>query len=185
MNDVAAEQLVHKAVKLAGLKAVGVMMSTPLGKNCLSTAAVAAAILQHFKVPFNIVSGYTHMEGTSQSFPHVWLESPGGLITDLTFSGPYRKVIILNWAVGFHDDAIKAAYTQEPAYFVDATKSLPLEMLQFQASNISAYVARGPPHVKEAIGQALSKAFDGSDRIEIQGVSADLLAGAVMPQEAP
>jgi hypothetical protein len=183
MNEAEAEQLVHKAVKLAGLKAVGVMMSTPLGKNCLSAAAVAAAILQHFKVPFTIVAGFTHMEGTTQSFPHVWLESPGGIVTDLTFSGPYRKVIILNWAVGFHDDAMRAVYTREPEYPVDASKSLPLDVLQFQASNISAYVARGPQHVKEAIGQALSKAFDGSDRLEIQGVSADLLAGAVMPQE--
>jgi hypothetical protein len=180
----AASDIVFKAVKLAGLKAVGIMMSSSsnISKNCLCAVAVATRILKHFDVAFTVVTGYTHMPGTEQSFPHVWLETPGGFITDLTFSGPYRKVIILGWAVGFHDEAVRAVYTGTPSYPVDASKSLPMAVLRQQAEDLGGYVSRAPAHVQNAIRDSLAKAMDGSDKLELKGVSAELLRD-LLPNE--
>ena len=178
MSTVTAQDIVFKAVRLAGLKAVGITMSNDsnMSKNCLCAAAIAARIMDHFDVKYKLVLGYTHIPGVEQSFPHVWLETPGGFITDLTFSGPYRKVVVLNCAVGFHDDATRAEYTLEPKYSVDWTKSVPLAVLQEQVSDIAGYVQRAPARVKTAIQDALLKGLDGSDKLEITGVSADVLA---------
>jgi hypothetical protein len=177
MDTQNASDIVFKAVKLAGLKAVGIMMSSSsnISKNCLCAVAVASRILAHFDVAFTVVTGYTHMPGTEQSFPHAWLETPGGYITDLTFSGPYRKVIILGWAVGFHDEAVRAVYTASPTYTVDASKSLPVAVLRQQAEDIGGYVFRAPLHVQAAIKESLLKAMDGSDKLELKGVSEELL----------
>lgn len=173
----AEQEFVFKAVKLGGLKAVGTMMSSAsnISKNCLCAAAVAARILRHFDVAFKVVVGYTQLPGTAQSFTHVWLESPGGYVTDLTFSGPLRQVVILNWGVGFHDDAVRGVNTLEPMFPVDAAKNLPVEVLQEQARDLEGYVRRGKRHVHEAVDAACAKAVDGSDKLEITGVSSELL----------
>jgi hypothetical protein len=175
--------LVFKAVKLAGLKATAAMMSngSNMSKNCLCAAAVAARILKHFDVKFEPVVGYTQVPGTSQSFPHVWLESPGGYVTDLTFSGPMREVVILNWAVGFHDDAVRAKNTREPLYAVDWSKCMPrvMDVLTQQASNLEAYVAAAPARVQAEIEAVFTKSLDASDKLELTGVSAALLGGGV------
>ena len=173
------QELVFKAVKLAGLKATAAMMSggSNMSKNCLCASAVAARILAHYDVKYEVVVGFTQVAGTQQSFPHVWLETPGGYVTDLTFSGPYREVIILNWAVGFHDDAVRARNTLEPAFPVDWSKCLPMEVLRQQAASLEEYIARGPAHVQTAVHTAFQKSLDTSDKLELTGVSADLLGG--------
>ena len=186
MSTVTAQDIVFKAVRLAGLKAVGIMMSNSsnMSKNCLCAAAVAVRIMDHFDVKYKLVLGYTHIAGTEQSFPHVWLETPGGFITDLTFSGPYRKVVILNCSVGFHDDAIRGEYTLEPKYAVDWNKSIPLAVMEAQVKDIAGYVSRAPVSVRTAIEEALLKGLDGTDTLEISGVSADILA-SVQSESSP
>jgi hypothetical protein len=182
-TPVTQQELVFKAVKLAGLKATAAMMSggSNMSKNCLCASAVAARILAHYDVKYEVVAGYTQVPGTAQSFPHVWLETPGGYVTDLTFSGPLREVVILNWAVGFHEDAVRAKNTREPMFPVDWTKCLPMEVLRQQAANLEEYIARGPAHVQAAVHTAFQKSLDTSDKLELTGVSAELLGGVAGP----
>ncbi len=172
-------EVVFKAVKLACIKAAGVMMSNNLSKNCICAALIASRILTTFDVKYTIKVGYTHMEGSTQSTPHIWLETRGAaapLITDLTFSGPYRKILILNWAVGFHDDAIRPLYTDEPAFPEQAGKSLPIEILKQQAEALDQYLERAPGHVKAAVQTTMEKALDGTDKLELTGIASDFLS---------
>jgi len=180
-------EVLFKAVKLACVKALGIMMSNGISKSCLCAALVASQILKHFDVKYTVKAGYSHVEGSEESLPHVWVETPSPivgqppLITDLTFSGPYRKVIILNWNVGFHDDAMKAVYTDTPAFPPTplSAKALPVAVLKQQCEHLDQYLLAAPAFVKEFVVDALRKAFDDSDKLTISGMAADVLTAGL------
>jgi hypothetical protein len=184
-----AQAVVFKAVKLACLKAVGVMMSnnSNIAKNCLCAALIADRVFKHYDVNHAVVAGYTQIEGTNASFPHVWMETvvehpdgPRTYVTDLTFSGPYRTIIILGTSIGFNDDAQKPTFTTAPMYDVPVGSSVPLETLRAVSTDLEKYLSNAPKFVKTAVAAALEKAFDGSDSITLEGVSEQLLgAGTV------
>lgn len=164
-----------KTVKLACLKALGVMMSNNLAKNCLTSSAVAATILKHYQIPHAVVVGYTTIPGLEVSTPHVWLETPGDLLTDLTFSGPYRAVAILGQSFEFHEEARKPVYTAEPQFPLPQ-KTLPVDVLISQAKDLDGYLAGAPQFVRDHFAEIMTKALDGSDKVEFRGVSADILS---------
>jgi hypothetical protein len=163
--------------KLACLKALGIMMSNSLSKSCLCAAAIASKILTHYEIPHRIQTGYTQMPGVAVSTPHVWLESPGGLITDLTFSQPFRAVCVLGQYFNFNEEAIKPYFTSEPENEVP-TNTLPLITLSQEAQDLKIYEARAPRHVRLNMADVMEKALNGEKKVTFSGVAAELLGQA-------
>lgn len=167
------------AARLACLKAFAQMQTNKMGMNCLCANAVAARILAHYHVPFSAVAGYTHLETPEtgeallpHSMPHVWLVSgEEGLVTDLTFSGPARKTMILGKGFGFHEDAVRPGFSataKYPVYTGSADKPvLPFEVLSAQAMDLEGYLNRSPAHVKTTLKPLIEKALDGAPKIEL------------------
>ena len=163
--------------KLACVKALGIMMSNTLAKSCLCAAAVAHKILMHYKLPHAVRTGYSQLPGAPVSTPHVWVESPGGLITDLTFSEPFRAVYILGQAFSFNEDAVNPYYTDQPEFAVPAN-SLSLAALGREAQDLDAYLARGPPYLRRNVDTVMEKALDGQKEVTFTGLAAELLGEA-------
>ena len=161
-------EVVVKSTKLALLKALGVMMKSKpnLCGSCLCAAAVAARILHVHEIPFSVQTGYLHLPGFEYSIPHVWLVSVDDAITDITFSGPERKVLVLGQAYAFHDPADRGMYDLEAKYPV-LDKALPIEELRTQAADLERYLTRAPASVKEAVEAVMVKALDGSNKVEL------------------
>ena len=163
-------EIVRKAVRLACLKAFASMLSNNFSKNCLTTAAVAACILGHYKVPFKVVVGYFQFLPTS--FPHVWLETEPDCVTDLSYSDVARKIVILGQGIGFHDDAVRPTYSRTPALPVfegspGGAKPMPISVIAEVAKNLGQYLEQSPPYVQREVTKTLASAFDGSDEIKI------------------
>lgn len=178
--------VITRAVRLACLKAFAGMLNNNLAKNCLSANAVAAKVLDYYKIPYEPVAGYWHLDipGTDvpvvqSSFPHVWLEtripeSPEALITDLAFSGAARMIVVLGQGIGFHDDALRPVYTREPKYpefqgKEGGPKPLPFAVLQEQAKVLRAYLnnPRTPAYLVREVKTIMETAFDGTDAVNI------------------
>lgn len=166
-NEIELEVIV-RSTKLSLLKALGVMMKSPLNlsTSCLCAAAVAARILTAHELPFSVQTGYLHLPGFEYSIPHVWLVSVGDAVTDITFSGPERKVLVLGQAYAFHEPAERGTYDLEAKYPI-LDKALPVAVLREQAANFDAYLNRGPEKIKQAVEAVLQKALDGSNTVEL------------------
>lgn len=167
MADLEVEVIVRSA-KLSLLKALGVMMKSPLNlcTSCLCAAAIAAKILKAHDMPFKVQTGYLHLPGFEFSIPHVWLVTVGDAVTDITFSGPERKVIVLGQAYAFHEPAERGTYDLE-AKFPILDKALPVSVLATQAENLDKYVNGASKKIQEAIEAVLEKALDGSNSINL------------------
>ena len=139
------------------------MMSNHLTKSCLCAAAVARKILVHFKIAHIIRTGYSQLPGVPVSMPHVWVESPGGLITVLTFFAPSRAVRILGQVYRFSEDAVSPYYTEQPEFAVPRNTLTHAE-LQPEAQDLDAYLSRGPPHLRRDINSVMEKALGGQFR---------------------
>jgi hypothetical protein len=179
MTDASAvPQTLLAPAKLACLKALSVMMSNGLSKNTLCTSTIAARIFAKLGVPFEVVTGYSQMEGVELSFPHVWLESPGMLITDLAFSEPLRSVMVLGQSFSFNDEARKPFYSETPLFAV--AQGLPLDVLSTQAQDLEGYVSRGPAHVRNSMRTVLEEALNESKSLTFTGLAAEIIAGAAV-----
>lgn len=161
-------EVIVRSTKLSLLKALGVMMKSTVGMstNCLCSAAIAARILHAHDLPFKVQTGYLHLPGFEFSIPHVWLVTVGDAVTDITFSGPERKVMVLGQAYAFHEPAEKGTYDLEPKHAV-LDKALPVEVLAEQAKDLEAYVSKASSKIREAIDGVLKKALDGSNTVEL------------------
>ena len=161
-------EVVVKSTKLALLKALGIMMKSKpnLCGSCVCAAAVAARILDTHEIPFAVQTGYLHLPGFEHSIPHVWLVSVDDAITDITFSGPERKVLVLGQAYAFHEPAERGSYDLEPKYPV-LEKALPIEELRRQAAQLEQYLQNAPVSVKEAVATVMLKALDGTNTVEL------------------
>lgn len=167
MSELEVEVIV-RSTKLSLLKALGVMMKSKvnLSTSCLCAAAIAARVLNAHDIPFKVQTGYLHLPGFEFSIPHVWLVTVNDAVTDITFSGPERKVMVLGQAYAFHEPAEKGSYDLEAKYPV-LDKALPVEVLAKQAENLEQYVNKGPAKIKEAIEAVMVKALDGSNSVEL------------------
>jgi hypothetical protein len=180
VNDTVPQAVIAPA-KLACLKALSVMMSNGLSKNTLCASTVAARILSKLGVPFEVVTGYSQMEGAEVSFPHVWLESPGMLITDLAFSEPLRSVMVLGQSFSFNDDARKPFYSETPLFAV--ANGLPLDVLSTQAQDLEGYISRGPAHVRTSMRTVMAEALNESKSLTFTGLAAEIIAGVAVNEE--
>lgn len=161
-------EVIARSVKLSLLKALGVMMKSKLNlcSSCLCAASIAARILKAHSLPFRVQTGYLHLPGFERSIPHVWLVTDNEAVTDITFSGPERKVLVLGQGYAFHDPAERGEYDMEPKYAV-LEKALPVEVLRAQADNLDAYVRSAPQKIRDEMERVLQKALDGSNSIEM------------------
>ena len=167
MSDLELEVVV-KSTKLALLKALGVMRNSPLNLcgSCLCSAAVAARILETHDIPFFVQTGFLHLAGFEHSIPHVWLVSGNDAITDITFSGFERKVLVLGQAFAFHEPAERGSYDLEAKHPI-LEKALPIEQLRHQAEHLDQYLLKAPQSIKDAIATVMVKALDGSNTVEL------------------
>jgi hypothetical protein len=160
--------IVSRSVKLALLKALGIMMNSKpkLSESCLCASLIGARILTAHEIPFDVQTGYMHMAGFSYSIPHVWLVNTlDGAITDLTFSQPERKVVLMNQGYTFYDGpSDRASYDLEPKYAL-LPKALPIGLLREKASNLEKYIRDGPENVKAVVATVMKKALDGSQNV--------------------
>jgi len=170
--------------KMACLKALGVMMSNNLAKSTLTAAAMAAKILQHFQLPYEVKVGYAHLPGAEFSFPHVWLDSFGGYVTDLTFSGPLRTIHILGQSQGFSEDAVKGSFSATALYPLPP-RALSLGVLAAAAADFEVYLQNAPPGVRDAFQETLAKALDGDAKVQFYGISEDIMATMLPPGKPP
>ena len=163
------------------LKALVLMTRNNMGKHCLSAAAVAAAILDSFQVHYEVVAGFTHVEGTEFSVPHVYLMSPGGIITDLSFdpAHPSRVVRALGRRVTIDEAAsVDPTYTRLPRWpILDGT--LPIQLLREKSRDLKSYITCSPPWMIDCFNEIMVAALDGRDSVEIEMPVEDaMLAGA-------
>ncbi len=184
-----------KEAKVALLKALSQMMSYNISSSCLTAAAVAAKVLEHYGIPFDVVTGYTQLLGTNKSFPHVWLETTDGrylgdstepLITDLAFSGTLRSAFILGQSFSFDEEAHNPLFSLQPL-FEEVHSGLPLPVLRTHAGDLQKYLAGAPESLRKKVSDLLVKATDGDPRIEFQGVSSaiveNMIRGATAKEE--
>jgi hypothetical protein len=163
----------YKRAKFACVKAIADMISNNLAKNCLTAVVIASRILNNFQIPYNIIGGYTQLEGSGVSMPHVWLETHGSAITDLTYTNPMRTVTVLGQSIGFDDDALKPTFTPEPVYTI-STRSLPLATLIDAAQNLGEYLAKAPAFVRDNVKATVDAAIDPDSKVTFKGVSEDI-----------
>lgn len=174
-----AEAVHLKSVRLALLKACGLLMSSTLGAHPLCSTAVAQAVLTHYHIPATVVVGYIHMDlpdGTKYmeySVPHVWLTTastgPEGSdpdITDLTCQDKSRKCILLGSAVGFVEGALKAFYTFRPKYPL-LPGAMTLDRLREAARDLNTYVSQGPAWIKAKVAEIVAEATNGKAELTL------------------
>jgi hypothetical protein len=144
-------------------------MRNTILKNSLCAAALIARILKKHKMPFQVVAGYFHMPFMAISFPHVWIETSGGAITDITFSDPSRMISVLGQGFGFQEGAVKPVYTRIASYSVFAS-SITRDVLEAQARDLEGYLntRKEDEWIRKCIDETVAIATDGTDKVEIQ-----------------
>lgn len=166
-------EIENKAVTLACLKTFGKLMSTTLLKNCICTSALVAKIMRHYKFSYRVVVGYYHLPGVAVSFPHMWVETGPGDVTDLTWSSQDRMIVVLGQGFGFAEGAVKPTYTRTATFNV-YQGALSVEALQDQAVDLERYLAGAPPGIQTRVLETFEVAINGDDKVDIS-VSKDLL----------
>jgi len=170
-----------KQTKLALMKALSSMMSTGMSTSALAAAAVAARVMRRCDMPFRTVVGFTQLPGSDASFPHVWLVSPGDLVTDLSFSQPLRTVHMLGQSVAFDDEALKPTFSLTPLHAVpvehNGKRIIDTQILLSHAKDLEAYLAGAPPSLRASVDSLVSKCLDGTEKVEFSGASLSLIQG--------
>lgn len=162
-----------RQVKLALLKAIGVMGTTPMkiGSTCLSAAGVAAAVLTHYHVPYEVVCGFTTTEGMAQAMTHVWLNTPGRGITDISFKTVDKELPLLGQYFSVTEGAtFKLKYhagKEPPPGFAVLPDTTPLHILQYYSSNFDLYFAQGTDNLRATRDAVLAQALDGKRTLTI------------------
>lgn len=158
-----------KSTKLALLKALFFMMnsSSNLCSSSLSSAGIAARIMHAHDIPFQVQTGYSHLPGFKYSIPHVWLVTRNEAVTDITFSGPERKVLLLGQPYAFHEPSAASEYDLEPKFPI-LPGAMSIEKLREAASDLEVYMEKAPDRIKDAVKLIMEKAMDGNTSCTLQ-----------------
>jgi hypothetical protein len=136
--------------------------------------------MNKYEMPFTVVVGYFHMPYMAVSFPHVWIETSGGAVTDITFSDPNRMISVLGQGFGFQEGAVKPEYTRTPTFNV-FPKAMRRDQLEQHARNLEGYMKGGGEEMdwmRKMIHDTVTIATDGTDRVDIK-VDPSMLAPGV------
>jgi hypothetical protein len=162
-------QINEKAVRLAVLKAFARLAENEvLVKNCLMAAALVSRLFRYYGVPHTPITGYYHMDGLDMSFLHVWIATgPEDDVTDIVFSHPSRKILIMGQGFGFVEGAVRPTYTASAKHPVMPTQ-LTYSILQEQCRDLKGYLARAPKSMRDTIASIFDKAIDGSKELQLR-----------------
>jgi hypothetical protein len=189
------------SAKVTMLRALGIISNTntKLASVCLSSSAIAAAVLTYFRLPWRVVTGHFTLPGFPYAIPHAWVQTDGlpfgDGITDITYTDAKRKIKLLGQPVSIQlsesgEEAVPSAYflgVWNPANAgaftpMDGSRGvLPdhrvvtVDRLQQHARDIAAYL-RGST-ARAVTAGVLRKALDGNTEITF-GVDASTLPPA-------
>jgi hypothetical protein len=165
--------IVLKVIRLALLRAFSFLQQTQPHVLALSLSAnlFAAHVLNHFGIPYRVITGFCDYPRWRQSVPHVWLETQLGghtQITDLVWTPlqQLRSVYVLgnSYAMVTESDeggrAGPAVYGYEPAFPLHP-HGQPASLLAEQSANgFARYRANMPPFMHECMRKMLATALD-------------------------
>jgi hypothetical protein len=137
-----------------------------LRMSCISAAAIAAAILKKYDLPYRVVAGYVTTPGHKIATPHVWLHTPGAQfdtgITDLAALDEMKQPPLLGMFSFQFVEGSKACQYHEgpkvPEGYEENKKSMAAVVLASHAANFDMYFYRGSDALRQARDQVMEYA---------------------------
>jgi hypothetical protein len=169
----------HAAIE-ACLKAFAILLPTGLARSPAVCTKVASVILTQLRLPHEIVYGYKQLHEESWSRAHMWLESPGGAITDLATLSVFHSIQILGQSFYFASEVAPAA--REPFYahtnvFIVPKESPKMETLRTAGQDLDTFIDSNvkDSQQRDALARVVRTCTDTATRITFEGVPIDML----------